>query len=167
MPKAIWALIWAVLGGGATLVSYLGILQLEPNISIEPYVSQDPHKPFAEQFSLQNINVYAIQQIQPFCGIANVQVGGLSMRDFSVVNVVDFRGRLEPGAKTTVTCILDRLIGDTSAEYKSLNIVVWAKFKIPLGILECKEFSFRGIRAFDQTYIWTYQGSGDCPWKVN
>ena len=164
IPRAAWAVLWAVIGGGATLLSYLGILQLKPSISVEPYASQDPHKPFSEQFYLQNTSVYAIQQIEPLCGVVNVQAGNLSMRDFSVVNLLDFRGRLEPGAKTTVTCVLDRLFGDSPTKYGALDIVVWERFKIPFGISECKASYFRGIQAADQTYIWTFQGMQDCPW---
>ena len=162
--RKIPAFLWAVIGGGATLLSYLGILQLKPSISVEPYASQDPYKPFSEQFYLQNTSVYAIQQIEPLCGVVNVQAGNLRMRDFSVVNLFDFRGRLDPGAKTTVTCVLDKLFGDSPTKYGALDIVVWERFKIPLGISECKASYFRGIQAFDQTYIWTFQGMQDCPW---
>jgi hypothetical protein len=163
MARAVWALTWAVIGGAATLLSYLGLIQLKPNISIEPYASQDPSKPFAEQFSLQNNSVYDIQQLEPSCGVINVRAGNLTMKDFSVVNLFDFVGRLSPGAKTTVTCRLDQLLGDAPNKYGPLQISIWVKFKIPFGISECKESSFSGIQAADGTFIWTYRGYGDCP----
>jgi len=159
----IGKLAWTIIAAVATLLSYRVV---RPVIAIEPYASQDPHRPFAEQFYLQNNNFYDIEQVEPSCGVINVRAGNLTMKDFSVVNLFDFVGRLSPGAKTTVTCRLDQLLGDAPSKYGPLQISIWAKFKIPFGISECKESSFSGIQAADGTFIWTYRGYGDCPWPT-
>jgi hypothetical protein len=151
--------LWAIVVGAATLLSYV---VLKPNISIEPYASQDPHRPFAEQFYLQNNSVYAIHEVMPRCGIGNVRAGNVTMRDFSMVNPFDMVGTLAPGAKTTVTCILDQLFKDTPQSYGQLHITIWATYKLPFGISGCQATNFGGKPASDGTYIWTYRGSLNC-----
>jgi len=164
-PKylSIGKLVWTIIAGVGTLLSYRVV---RPVIAIEPYASQDPHRPFAAQFYLQNNNIYDIEQVEPNCGVINVRAGNLTMKDFSVVNLFDFVGRLSPGAKTTVTCRLDQLFAGTPDKYGPLQISIWVKFKIPFGISECKESSFSGIQAADGTFIWTYRGYGNCPWPT-
>jgi hypothetical protein len=134
---------------------------LQPSISIEPYASQDPHRPFAQQFYLQNNSVYDIQAVEPLCGIGNVRAGRTTMGDFSIMNPFDFAGSLAPGAKTNVTCPLDQLFGDFG-EYHELQITIWAKYNLPFGISSCKATNFSGEPATGGTFIWTYRGSPDC-----
>lgn len=154
----IGRVIWTFVASVATLLSYA---MLKPNISIEPYASQDPHRPFAEQFYLQNNSLYDIREVVPRCGVGNVRVGNVTMRDFSVLNPFDVTSTLAPGAKTTVTCILDRLI-DNPQSYGQLNITVWATYKLPFDILGCQATNFSGKPASDGTYIWTYRGFLSC-----
>lgn len=151
-------LVWAAILGVATLV---GLIQLKPSISVEPYSSQDPHNPFTEQFSLQNNSAYKIQNIESRCGIINVRAENVSLQNFSVMYPGDTPGHLQAGAKTTITCRLDQLVGMTG-RYKSLEIGLMIKFKVPLGISECKESRFNGLQTTDGNYIWTYRNSEDC-----
>jgi hypothetical protein len=155
----IGKVLWAIVVGAATLLSYV---VLKPNISIEPYASQDPHRPFAEQFYLQNNSIYDFHEVVPRCGIGNVRAGNLTMRDFSILNPFDLVGTLPPGAKTTVTCILDKLFIDTPQNYGQLHITIWATYKLPLGISGCQPTNFSGKPVSDGTYIWTYRGSLNC-----
>ncbi|MDR3720454.1 MAG: hypothetical protein P4L00_02540 [Candidatus Acidoferrales bacterium] len=166
-PNQIWVWLkkvrkvgWAVIACIATLLSYI---TLKPSLAIEPYASQDPHNPFTEQFSVQNTSAYAIRQVEPHCGIENVIVGnGGFRRGFSVVAPTDFVDSLDPGAKTTATCILNQIVHDNPSQYRTLDISIWVTFKIPLGISKCKESYFRGIPAVDQTFIWTHKGDAAC-----
>ncbi len=151
--------LWAVVVGAATLLSYV---VLKPNLSIEPYTSQDPHRPFAEQFYLQNNSIYDIHEVIPRCGIGNVKAGNVTMRDFSILNFRDVTDTLAPGAKTTTTCILDQLFKDTPQSYGQLNITIWVTYKLPFGISKCQATNFSGKPVSDGTYIWTYRGFLNC-----
>ncbi len=152
--------VWGIVVVGATILAYVA---LRPSIAVEPYASQDPSKPFAEKFYVQNNSIYRLQQLEPHCTPRDVRarnaVGGLLyMHDLVLTDSRELVSDLPPGAKSTATCELV----DMNAKYESLQITIWAKFKIPLGISRCKAFDFNGIQAADGTFIWTYQGSFDC-----
>ena len=143
---------------GATLLAYA---VLKPSIAIEPYASQDPHRPFAEQFYLQNNSIYEIHEVVPSCGPLNTQVNGITMRDFSVLDFRNMAISLAPGDKTTVTCSLDKLFGNPQT-YGNLRVLIWAKYKLPFNVPGCHASIFAGIPATDGTFIWTYHGSIPC-----
>lgn len=151
-------ILWAIIAGGATLLAYV---VLKPSITIEPYASQDPRRPFAEQFYLQNNSNYGIHDIVPACGPINTKINGITMRDFSVLDIVDITPSLASGDKTTVTCALDRLFVNPQT-YGNLTVLVWAKYKLPLGIPGCHASAFSGISSSDGTYLWTFRGSIPC-----
>jgi hypothetical protein len=95
-PKAVWVALTAL----ATLVTLLGVYVLRPDVLIEPYASTDPSRPFAQQFSIQNVSAYTIRDIWPLCGFG--YDSGFNLRGLSLAgSMVD---RLEPGAKTTLAC---------------------------------------------------------------
>ena len=74
--KAIASAIFGAVG------LFLGVYVLRPDISIEPYATTDPTRPFSQQFSVQNTSVYAIHQVQPLCGFgedSNLSIHGLSV----------------------------------------------------------------------------------------
>src|ERR1035438_10808069 len=68
--------------------------------SSDLYASTDPSRPFAQQFSIQNVSAYTIRDIWPLCGFG--YDSGFNLRGLSLAgSMVD---RLEPGAKTTLAC---------------------------------------------------------------
>jgi hypothetical protein len=154
--------LWAIVVAGATLLAYV---VLKPNIAIEPYASQDPRRPFAEQFYIQNNSIYEIHEIVPACGPMNTQINGVTMRDFSVLDFTAITPSLASGDKTTVTCSIDRLFASPQT-YGNLAIIVWAKYKLPFNIPGCHASIFAGIPASDGSYVWTYRGSILCE-KLN
>lgn len=152
--------LWAVVVVASTLLSYA---VLKPSVVIDPYVSQDPSTPFAEQFSVQNTSIYEIHDIRPSCGIIKVITDdGNSVSDSRVENILDFSSRLAPGAKSNATCPLDVAITLPSRRYKQIDIGIRVDYKIPLGITRCKVDQFSGIPAPNRTFIWTHRGSADC-----
>jgi hypothetical protein len=139
----------------ASVLGLLTIYVLRPDVSIEPYATIDPTRPFQQQFSVQNNSVYSIHKVQPLCGFdedSNIGVSGLSLG----TNEQDVE-TLEPGAKTTLACSIT-----TGPIRQELNFVPWVKYKILFGIPRCKAAKFKGKPAHDGTYIWTYNGSSDC-----
>ena len=137
------------------LVGLLGAYVLRPDISIEPYATTDPTRPFQQQFFVQNMSVYSLHQVHPMCGFgydSNFVFRGLSL-SIASENVET----LEPGAKTTLTCS----IGTGPIQYE-INIVPWARYTVPFGIHLCKAAKFKGKPATGGTYIWTYNGSDSC-----
>jgi hypothetical protein len=152
--------VWGIVVVGATILAYV---TLRPSIAVEPYASQDPSKPFAEKFYVQNNSIYGLQQLEPHCTPRNVRArnargGHLYMHDLVLTDSHELVSDLPPGAKSTATCELM----DMNEKYDALEITIWANFKIPLGIPRCKAFDFNGIQAADGTFIWTYQGSFGC-----
>jgi len=92
------------------------------------------------------------------CGIENVRPGSSVLAGFSIGNLGEFVARLASGGKSNITCRLT----DSPEKYTELQITIWVKYKIPLGIPGCKAAGFSGKPVSDGTFIWTYRGSPNC-----
>jgi hypothetical protein len=144
---------WGVVIAIATLASLLGFYILRPDVLIEPYASTDSSRPFGQQFSIQNTSVYAIHHVLPLCSFGSDS--GFNIHNLSIANMpIEM---LEPGAKTTLTC----LVG-TPPLRQELNIIALAKYTVPFGIHRCKAEKFKGKPGAGGAYIWTYDGSTSC-----
>lgn len=113
----------AVFSGIVALVGLLGVYVLRPDISIEPYATIDPTHPFQQQFFVQNLSVYSIHDVEPFCGFDSDT--NFIAHNLSLHNPAEDTETLEPNAKTTLTCSL--LTGPIGHQ---VNIVPWAKYKV-------------------------------------
>jgi hypothetical protein len=162
-PKLLWPLevlrkvprgAWTILTVAATVVTLLGLYALRPNVLIEPYASTDPTRPFAQQFSVQNVSAYAIHDVQPLCGLP--PDSGFFVRNLSLAMASEHVQTLEAGAKTTLTCSIG-----TGPIQQELNIVPWVKYTIPFGIRRCNAARFKG-KSGASGYVWTYHGSEPC-----
>lgn len=147
----------AIYSGIATLVGFLGIYVLRPDVAIEPYATTDPVRPFGQQFSVQNTSIYSIYKVQPLCGLSDVGLVSNQLHGFSIANPSDEVAILEPGAKTTLTCAISM-----QPTQREMRITPWVTYKTPFGISRCKAVMFKGKPAAEGTYIWTYDGSGAC-----
>jgi hypothetical protein len=157
------ALAMATLGG-------LGVWQLWPLVSIEPYASSNPHDPFDQFFFVENQSVYPIRTVEIFCGIDDVRLAnGSRFSDFSVTTKGNISPMLGRNEKWSFTCDLGpvmKTLGFTSSPTK-LEIDPWVRFALPFGISMCRYRHFSGVAASDGTFVWTWRGGGPCPrdWK--
>jgi hypothetical protein len=137
------------------VVTLLGLWSLKPGITIEPYSSTDPTRPFAQQFSVQNTSIYTIYDVLPLCGFP--QNSNFNLRNLSITRGDEQIEKLESGAKTNLTCSVA-----TDPISQEMNITPWVKYVTPLGLHLCKAVNFKGKPAAGGTYIWTYHGSAPC-----
>jgi hypothetical protein len=166
VQKALWQRIsrlssplWGAVLAFATLT---GFWLFWPKISIDPYVSQDPHDPFAQQFVYQNNSVYALHDLTARCDINNVANSKFLVSGFSLVGSPSSHlDTLEPDAKQNATCDLNAMM-TLDKPYSLLQIGVVIDYRLPLGFRRCKESLFSGKRTADSSYIWTYQGTTKC-----
>jgi hypothetical protein len=164
LPKQRWLLeairkvprgTRTILTAFATAVTLLGLYALRPNVLIEPYVSTDPSRPFAQQFSVQNASAYAIHDVIPLCGLP--PDSGFNVSNLSIAMANEQVQTLEVGAKTTLTCSIG-----TGPMQQELNIIPWVKYTIPFGIHRCNAAKFKGKPGAGGSYVWTYHGSASC-----
>jgi hypothetical protein len=134
-------------------VGCLGIYVLRPSVTIEPYASLDPTRPFSQQFSIQNNSVYAIRFLEPGCGFP-ADSNFAMLQGINLSNIFDNQDILQPGDKSTFTCSID--VPGTKNEIK-LN--PWVVYDLPFGLHACKAISFRGKSGYGGNYLWTYNGS--------
>jgi len=139
-------------------VGLLGVFVLRPDVSIEPYATTDPTRPFEQQFFVQNTSSYPIHQVTPLCGLEDVKTPHSKARGLSITDIHEYVETLEAGAKTTLTCFWT-----TEQTQQSMEIIPWVEYKTPFGIPRCKAAKFKGKPAVGGTYIWTYDGSEECP----
>jgi hypothetical protein len=170
-PSKVWlralrihGWFWKLLLALVTL-SGIGLWQLWPRIGVDPYVSLDPHSPFAQQFYVQNNSVYSIDNVESRCMAVDVRAGHVSGSQFAVQNPFDRAGHLTPGAKTNVTCKLDVIFGlfGNPQPYQTLLIAIVTTYKAPIFSTQCNAATFKGEPAYGGTYVWTYAGADTCP----
>jgi len=147
--------VWSV---AVSAVGLLSILALRPDISIEPYATTDPTRPFEQQFFVQNNSIYPIYKVIPLCGLQDVKTPASTVHGLSITNTLEHVETLDPRVKTTLTCFWT-----TEQTQQGMEIIPWVKYKTPFGIPRCKTAKFKGKPAVGGTYIWTYDGSDPCP----
>jgi hypothetical protein len=149
--------IWTVICISVTL---LGLFEIWPKVSIEPYASTNYHEPFAQLLYIKNENLYPIYNVDPGCELHKVTSSyGVGISGISLYSRKDVIERLGRNEKTTFNCNIGTP-SDPIVTTMEINPVV--QYVLPFGIHWCQTERFIGKKSDDGTYIWTYHGGERC-----